>query len=157
MTPGADLWSWAVQAYGRPGVAETCLELQDAHGQNVPLLLFAAWCAAEGRALDDEAVEGAQDVARAWEQSAVAPLRAVRRRLKQPLVDMDPQAREAVRAQVKAVELEAERRLLSALAGLAPETAPVRPLLPELARVSRGWSEALPRPVLARLADRLAS
>ena len=34
--------------------------------------------------------------------------------------DLDDAAREAVRAQVKAVELEAERRLLAALEALAP-------------------------------------
>ena len=43
------LWDWAVAAYGADGVAPACLELQDAAGQNVPLLLWAGWCAAEAR------------------------------------------------------------------------------------------------------------
>ena len=40
------LWDWAVAAYGRPGVAPACLDLQDRFEQNVPLLLAAAWSAA---------------------------------------------------------------------------------------------------------------
>lgn len=157
MTAATDFWRWAVTAYGRPGVSEICLELQDAHGQNVPLLLFGAWCAIAGLSLDDETVEAAQDTARVWDESAVAPLRAVRRRLKQPLIDMDAEAREAVRAQVKAVELEAERRLMADLAALVSERAAPRAPLPELVRVSRGWSESVPRSALALLADRLAA
>ena len=55
MSAADDLWTWAVAAYGREGVSEACLELQDIHGQTVPLLLWTAWAAGTGRALDDEA------------------------------------------------------------------------------------------------------
>jgi uncharacterized protein (TIGR02444 family) len=47
-------WEWALDAYARPGVAEACLELQDVHGQNVPLLLWAAWAAADALEPDVE-------------------------------------------------------------------------------------------------------
>ncbi|HEV2081095.1 MAG TPA: TIGR02444 family protein [Brevundimonas sp.] len=155
MSDAAALWAWAVDAYGRGGVSETCLSLQDRDEQNVPLLLFGAWCALTGRRLDDEAVDAACDVARVWDEKAVGPLRAVRRALKAPLIDMDAGAREEVRRQVKAVELEAERRLLEALAGLAGPAGAVRDPLPDLARLSRQWGGPLPRPALARLAERL--
>ena len=46
------LWDWALKAYARQPVAEACLHLQDAHGQNVPYLLWAAWMAQEGRSAD---------------------------------------------------------------------------------------------------------
>ena len=157
MSAAADLWDWAVKAFARDGVAETCLSLQDRDEQNVCLLLFGAWCAATGRPLDDEAVEAAADVARAWDGTAVAPLRAVRRALKAPVLDMDGPAREAVRAQVKAVELEAVRRLLADLAALAGPAGAVREALPDLVRLSRAWGGSLPRPALARLAERLAA
>ena len=114
------LWDWARTAYAVDGVADACLELQDAAGQNVPLLLWAAWCAAEGRAPDEDALEAAGDTARAWQDTAIGPLRAVRRALKPRAPDLDDGDREAVRAQVKAVELEAERCLLAALEALAP-------------------------------------
>lgn len=151
------LWDWAAAAYARAGVSETCLTLQDKDGQNVPLLLFGAWAATTGRALDDEAVEAACDVARAWDQAAVSPLRAVRRALKAPLLDMDATAREEVRAAVKAAELMAERRLLEDLEPLAGAAGAARDPLADMVRLSRAWGGPLPRPALARLAERLAA
>ena len=150
------LWDWAVAAYGADGVADACLELQDAAGQNVPLLLWAAWCAAEGHAPDEDALEAAGDTARAWQETAIAPLRAVRRALKPRAPDLDDEAREAVRAQVKAVELEAERRLLTALEALAPapSTRP-QPPIALMAAAARVWSPMVPRALLVQLADRL--
>jgi uncharacterized protein (TIGR02444 family) len=109
-------WDWALEAYARPGVAEACLELQDAHGQNVPLLLWAAWTAQVGRPAD---VVAAARLARAWETDAVGPLRAVRRILKQPRVGFDEAAREDLRARIKAVELESERVLMASLEALS--------------------------------------
>lgn len=150
------LWDWALAAYAAEGVADACLELQDAAGQNIPLLLWAAWCAAEGRAPDEDALEGAGDTARAWQESAIAPLRAVRRALKPRAPDLDDADREAVRAQVKAVELEAERRLLTALEALAPASSgPPRPPLPAMVAAARVWSPITLRAGLNRLAERL--
>jgi uncharacterized protein (TIGR02444 family) len=150
------LWDWAVTAYAAPGVSEACLELQDAHGQSVPLLLWAAWTAREGRPLDEDAVDAACDTARIWDEIAIAPLRAVRRRLKTRTPDMDDAAREAVREQVKAVELDSERRLLLALEGVAPAKAgSPRDALKAMSVVARAWSPITPRPALIRLSERL--
>jgi len=150
------LWDWALEAYAADGVADACLELQDAAGQNVPLLLWAAWCAAEGRAPDEDALEAAGDTARAWQDTAIAPLRAVRRALKPRAPDLDDEAREAVRSQVKAVELEAERRLLTALEALAPApSGPPQAPINHLVAAARVWSPMTPRAGLVRLADRL--
>jgi uncharacterized protein (TIGR02444 family) len=150
------LWDWALTAYAADGVAEACLELQDSAGQNIPLLLWAAWCAAEGRMPDEDALEAAGDTARAWQEIAIAPLRAVRRALKPRAPDLDDDAREAVRAQVKAVELEAERRLLTALEALAPPpTRPLQPPLGTMVAAARVWSPITPRAGLVRLAERL--
>ena len=152
----SDLWDWAVKAYASDGVSEACLHLQDAAGQNVPLLLWAAWTARTGRDPDPDALEAACDIARAWQETAVAPLREVRRALKGRNPDLDDADREAVRSQVKAVELEAERRLLAALEALtpSPRSAP-RPVLDALVAVARQWSPTTPRPGLAALAERL--
>jgi uncharacterized protein (TIGR02444 family) len=150
------LWDWAVGAYAAPGVAELCLELQDRHGQNAPLLLWAAWAARGGRGVDEETLEAACDTARNWEDHAVAPLRAVRRALKTRIPDMDDAAREAVRASVKAVELAAERWLLEALEALSPgPDGAARPADAALVSVSRIWSPTVPRPQLNRLAEAL--
>ena len=149
------LWDWAVRAYAADGVSETCLTLQDVHEQNVPLLLWAAWTAATGRRPDEETIEAA-DTARAWDLAAVAPLRAVRRTLKAPIPDIDDPAREAVRSQVKAIELAAERHLLAALEALAPEPdAAPQPPITALAAAARAWGTVTPRAALVRLAERL--
>ncbi|HYC73766.1 TIGR02444 family protein [Brevundimonas sp.] len=156
MTPDEPLWDWAVHAYGSVGVEDACLHLQDAAGQNAPLLLWAAWAARSGRDPDADTLEAACDVARAWQEAAVAPLREIRRRLKGRNPDLDDADREAVRLQVKAVELEAERRLLAALERLSPPAAgPPRPVLEALIAVARRWSPMTPRSGLIQLAERL--
>jgi uncharacterized protein (TIGR02444 family) len=114
-------WEWALDAYARPGVAEACLELQDVHGQNVPLLLWAAWAAAD--ALEPDVERGAA-LARAFEAAAGERLREARRALKQPLPGLGDDEREAFRRRLKAVELEGERTLMAALAALAPAGRP---------------------------------
>ncbi len=150
------LWEWSVRAWGTEGVAETCLHLQDAAGQCPPLLLWAAWAARTGRPVDDEALEAACDIARAWQEAAVVPLRALRRSLKRRNPDLEDADREAVRAQVKAVELDAERRLLAALEALSPAPAgSSRPVLEALVAVARRWSPTTPRAGLTELAERL--
>lgn len=152
------LWDWAVEAYARPGVAERLIALQDTAGQNVPLLLWAAWNAATGRTSEAEALEAARDVARAWDEAAVSPLRAVRRRLKAPLPDLDPSARERIREAVKRVELEAEHALLDALAALAPPpSGRPRSPLESMAAVARAWNGRVPREALSDLAERLST
>lgn len=149
-----ELWSWAVAAYGRPGVAEACLALQDDHGQDVPLLLWAAW---RGPA-DAETVEAACDTARSWRDAAIAPLRLVRRTLKKPVPDMEDAARLALREQVKAVELAAERGLLEALEALSgPAQVPAPDPLPALVAAARAWGPVTPRAALATLAARLSA
>lgn len=152
-----DLWTWAATAYARPGVAEACVRLQDEQAENVPLLLFAGWSAATGRELDAETVEAACDVARAWEELATAPLRAVRRTLKTRNPDLDDARRERVRALVKAAELDAERALLEDLEALAPApTGPARPLAPALVTAAKAWTRMVPRAQLEALASLLS-
>lgn len=146
------LWDWATRAWAAPGVAEAALSLQDHQGQNPPLLLWAGWCARTGRPLDDETLEAASDTARAWNGTVVAPLRAVRRTLKTPIPDLEDAARLAVRDQVKAVELAAERHLLEALEALAGPPGAPRPPVEALAAAARAWDRTVPRAGLQRLA-----
>ncbi len=150
------LWDWSARAWSAESVRIAGLDLQDAQGQNIPLLLWAAWLAATGRLLDADLIDAGCDTARVWQDSAVTPLRAVRRALTSRMPDMDDAARETVRAHVKAVELEAERHLLTALEGLSPEPdGDPRPILPALVAVARVWGEITPRAALALLAERL--
>lgn len=152
------LWDWACAHYAKPGVSEACLALQDNHEQNAPLLLWAAWTAAERRKPDAEMIEAACDTARAWDGVVVEPLRKVRRLLKAPIPDIEEGPRLEIRDQIKALELSAERHLLEALQAIAPEpdNAP-RPIIDALAATARTWSSVTPRPALIRLADALSA
>lgn len=150
------LWDWALDAYARPGVADACLQLQDGHGQCVPYLLWAAWAAADGRALSPSTLTRGAALARAWEAAAVAPLRQVRRGLKSPIFDLDDDAREAARGQVKAAELAAERVLMQALERMSPERggwAPQTALA--LADAASVWGPQPPLQALRSLVEKL--
>lgn len=149
-------WNWAVGRYEASGVSEACLHLQDVQGQNVPLLLWASWCSATGRELDEETLEAACDLARSWAVVSIEPLRTVRRNLKVRVIDIDDAGRLALRDRVKALELEAEKVLMAGLESLAPfPSVEPRPTIDTLARVARSWSRVVPRPALMRLADLL--
>jgi len=145
-----EFWDWAVAVYERPGVAEACLRLQDAHGQCVPLLLWAAW---SGETQTSVAAEAASQ-ARSWLE-IIEPLRAVRRRLKTPVSRDDEKARLPLRERVKATELAAEQALMTGLEALVPGRAGGKPVLPALLTVSSAWGGRVPVEVLARLADLL--
>jgi uncharacterized protein (TIGR02444 family) len=148
MTPWeGGLWDWTLAAYARPGAAEACLALQEEHGQNVCLLLWAVWAETEDAAL---LARGA-DLARRWDAAAVQPLRAVRRALKAEVAPVTEDAREALRQEVRATELRAERVLLETLEALAARQAGT-PALAALKAASRAWGAPAPDVALAALA-----
>ena len=144
------LWDWTLEAYARPGVPEACLTLQDEHGQNTSLLLWAVWA----ETADAELLARAADAAHRWEEIALAPLRSVRRGLKPPLPPVADKAREGLRDDVKAAELRAERVLMETL-----ETMGVRRggahALAALEAASAAWGKPAPANALAALAAAL--
>lgn len=145
-------WDWALEAYGREGVSDACLDLQDRHGQNVPLLLWAAWLAARGETASGETVEAACDIGRAWDETTVEPLRALRRRLKSPHPDLEPGARLDMRQKTIELERRAEHHLMQALEHLPREAGAGGDTLTGLVAVARAWSTVTPRNELTRLA-----
>jgi uncharacterized protein (TIGR02444 family) len=119
---GGALWRFALEVYRKPGVADACLLLQDRHGCNVPLLLFAAWAGAErGVLLTADEVVAASSVVGAWHGEVVEALRAVRRRLKHGPPPAPDAATGDLRARLQAIEIEAERIELETLARCLPE------------------------------------
>lgn len=117
------LWDFALRLYASDGVERACLALQERHGADVNLLLFCCWAAlAEGAALSRERVLAAMAATADWQREVVVPLRAVRRRLRQPPPAFAGAAASALRQRVKAAELEAERIELKELLGHAPVT-----------------------------------
>src|SRR5262249_9167944 len=84
--------------------------------------------------------------------------RAIRRTLKAPVPDLDDSARLAIREQVKAIELDAERRLIGALEALAPPPGAtgVQPVADALVAAARAWTRVVPRADLVSLAARVS-
>lgn len=83
---GADeLWQFSEQHYGRPGVAQACLQLQEEHGANVNLLLLLLLLEELGLATDPALflplLEARRGLFGQWRQ--------LRRRLKERLDEDD--------------------------------------------------------------------
>lgn len=116
---GSPFWRFSLATYRKPGVAEACLALQDEHGVDVNVLLFAIWLGTQGRRLDAGAMRHVGDAAAGWARDVVVPLRLVRRRLKDESPLVAAAAAQAFRSEVKRLELEAERLEQEALFGLA--------------------------------------
>lgn len=103
------LWDFSVAVYGRPGVSQACLQLQDDYRVDVPLLLFALW-AGHHRGVTlapAEIAEIDKDIS-AWRDRVIRPIRDIRRLLKSDTLGMDADATERFRSRVKKLELESE-------------------------------------------------
>jgi len=112
---GEALWRFSLALYARPGVARALIALQDRAGSDVNLVLLGLWLgAARGRRIDAGAMATAA-AAIAPLNALVGELRALRRRLKEAA---DPDLA-ALRRQVAAAELAAERRVQHRLAASA--------------------------------------
>lgn len=144
------LWDWTLAVYDRPGVPEATLLLQDEHGLNTSLLLWAAWANPDRETL----ANGVQTAVR-WDETVLWPLRNVRRTLKGSRSPFDDDAREGLREDVKSAELRAERVLMETLEGLAGQAAEPD-ILGALTRASWAWNSAPPAEALARLAKAMA-
>jgi uncharacterized protein (TIGR02444 family) len=150
-------WTWALEAYARPGAADACLRLQDEFDQCVPYLLWAVWAAGEGRALDAKALTAGAALSERWQSAAVAPLRQARRAMKPSVEGIEDAAREALRVQVKALELKAEQLLIETLQTMAPEPGgAVSPLAATLTAAVEAWPSKAAPEALERLAQILS-
>jgi uncharacterized protein (TIGR02444 family) len=110
-------WRFSLMVYGRPGVAEALIGLQDRGGHNVNLVLYGLWLGlCEQTPLDAAALSRAKATMAKLDQDVVVPLRDLRRALKS---DPDPDVRD-LRCRVLTLEIAAERRIQARLAASAP-------------------------------------
>ncbi len=112
-------WDFAVAVYGRPGVRQACLDLQDRLGIDVVALLALVHRAASGGGgVGQDTLRAALERSEPWRRAAVLPLRAVRRGLKNWQFSAPETAKEAEAARdaIAQAELAAERAQLLALA-----------------------------------------
>jgi uncharacterized protein (TIGR02444 family) len=125
---GSPFWRFSLRLYRAPGVGDACIALQEEAGVDVNLLLFLLWQATERRALTAADVKALDQTVGGWRDTAVIPLRNLRRALKSSPGLVAPNAAEAFRTRIKAVELEAERLQQEAMYALAATTPLGRPL-----------------------------
>ena len=118
--PDHPFWDFSLSTYGRDGVADACIALQEAHGADVNILLFCAWAGCNGVRLDRTRIEAVRGAVADWHQEVVRPLRAVRRRLKTAVDGRAPgDLQSALRARVQKIEIDAEHIEQLRLAALA--------------------------------------
>ena len=102
-------WQFSVKFYAVPGIAPACIALQDLAGVDVNLLFFLLWNATLGRTLNEHEVKELDHMVGVWRNTAVIPLREIRRALKSPQKILAPDVTTVFRNRIKADELEAER------------------------------------------------
>jgi uncharacterized protein (TIGR02444 family) len=146
------LWDYALAAWRRPAFEAACLDLQTLHGQCAPLFLWRLWTLAEGRPVDESTLKAAVAAARTWESAVIGPLRSARRALKAASPAIPDATRTALREQVRAAELAAERVLLDALDALTPAPAGHQAeALLALTKLAAAWGAPAPADALNRL------
>jgi len=110
-------WKFSLRFYAQPGVARTCIELQDAAGVDVNLLFFLLFLASNERGLAHDDIAHIDAAIAPWRDNVVRPLRSVRRALKNNLAVSEA---ENLRTEVKRIELESERLQQEALSEMFP-------------------------------------
>jgi uncharacterized protein (TIGR02444 family) len=96
---------FALRLYSRAGVAKVCLRLQEECALNVNCLLLAAWAARLGLAVDAELWNELQRHTAAIRDTAVQPIRRLRRQ-----ISKESKLKEELRAPLKRLLLYAEVR-----------------------------------------------
>lgn len=121
---GSPLWRFSLELYRAPGVADACIRLQDEAGVDVNMLFFLLWNASLKRQFSLADVKAADGVVAAWRETAVIPIRQIRRALKDAPLLPDSGAVEDCRTRIKGLELEAERLEHEALSDFFQSDAP---------------------------------
>lgn len=112
-----DLWQFMLAIYARPGVASACLDIQQQCGSDIVLLLTWLYHENAGQqSLGAMEIGALARLVDEWRSRAVLPLRHLRVDLRTGGADMPDEARETLRARIKALELGAERVQVSMIA-----------------------------------------
>jgi uncharacterized protein (TIGR02444 family) len=142
--PHHPFWDFSLRVYGQAGVAPACLALQDRHGLDVNVLLLCCWLGHCQKAKPRPAeIARLADAVAAWHNDVVRPLRQARRRLKAPGPAIAPALAEALRQEVKRLELDAEHIEQLALAAQLPGA--VAPATPQAENAAAALSFYLDR------------
>ena len=146
--PDHPFWDFSLAVYGGEGIPEACLELQDAHGVDINVILFCCWLAETGRGRLEPAETAAMCAAVAeWHAIAVRGVRAVRQRLKGGLAPAPIELSEPLRRRLATIEVQLEHIEQLMLAGsvdrASDETRPRAARLAEAVGNVRGYFDAI--------------
>lgn len=152
----ADFWAWSLDRYGRTGVKDALLTLQDRHLLDVNLTLWSVWSAVRGWALSPDQVDDIAHSAAPLTTYGVRPLRGVRRYFSAPHLGGDEAETDALRDALLRVELRAEQlvqhhlaRQTVLIAGAPAQQAPDRAEIGQNALIHFGQSaQSLEKPVM---------
>lgn len=136
------LWDFALALYGRDGVANACLQLQDEGGADICELLWVCWLHHHGLTPSDTCAPALTAVRR-WQADITLPLRARRRALKQRALT-NPDIAE-LRDTLKHAELLAERETLTLLQNLTEQGQGIRFLQRHDPTLEKRLSKWVPR------------
>lgn len=114
--PAAQPLNFVIELYQQPGIEAQCLYLQDTFGADIPLLLFVCWYSVAHGRLSPATHQTLYDESRVLTRMIVAPLRQVRRSMKQYSFPAPRSGNwEQLRQQIKQAELNAEFHTLTHL------------------------------------------
>lgn len=114
-TAGDALWTWSLSTYAAPPVKEALLALQNQFGAHIPLILWAAHAASEGRGVSLDDARGARaDLSQL--SAHTRALRDARRQLPMLGQRLPAGAREAAIAHIAEAEIALEQLELAKLA-----------------------------------------
>lgn len=114
-------WDFSLSIYGRPGVADACLFLQDRYGLDVNLILFCVWVGSTGRGpLEEHQIDACVSRTSDWRECVIEPLRQIRRACRDEPLGVPEFLLQVFRPSMHDVELDAEHVEQLVLAELAP-------------------------------------
>lgn len=119
-------WRWAVALWSSSELESQLLELQEGHGLVVLELLFAAWLGDQGVKIAEPDRLALQTACDGWVKGVVIPLREQRKQWAD-----DPET-QWCRGAIKALELQAEKKLSERLVAVAQEQGLLRELQADL-------------------------
>jgi uncharacterized protein (TIGR02444 family) len=111
-------WDFSLSVYGKGGVPEACIALQDRHRLDVNILLFCLYNGFRGiPMLTPEKLTEIIDMSRGWNREIVRGLRAVRLSLTEDFSGVPEKRLAHLRRQVLEIEIDCEHAEQLSLAG----------------------------------------
>lgn len=102
-------WDYSLSIYGKPGVADACVFLQDRYGLDVNIMLFCIWFASSGRGpLDGKDIDDCVRRTGDWRGQVIEPLRSIRRACRDQPLGVPEFLLQIFRPLMRDIELHAE-------------------------------------------------